>query len=111
MAEAYRKADVFVFPSWIEGYGLPPLEAMACGVPVVTTDCGGIRDFAEDGVNALITLPRKPRALAEAILRLLKDRPLVERLASNGLATSRKLTWDRFVEQVEQAFLRVLDSR
>lgn len=111
MADAYRKADVFVFPSWIEGYGLPPLEAMACGVPVVTSDCGGIQDFAEDGTNALIVPPRDPQALAEAILRLLRDRSLAEKLTSNGLATAKELTWDRYVENAEQAFLCVLDSR
>ena len=56
MAEFYRGCDIFVFTSFIEGFGLPPLEAMACGVPVLTTDCGGIREYANDK-NAMIVPP------------------------------------------------------
>ena len=56
MAEFYRGCDAFVFTSFLEGFGLPPLEAMACGIPVLTTDCGGIREYANEK-NAVIIPP------------------------------------------------------
>ena len=80
---ANRRANVFVYASWYEGFGLPPLEAMACGVPVVTTDCGGVLEYAIDGYNSLVTPIRDPTALAQAIQRLLSDRHLAAQLIQN----------------------------
>lgn len=108
IAEIYRSADLFVYPSWFEGFGLPPLEAMACGVPVVTTDCGGVREYAVDNVNALVVPAQDPSSMATAILRLLKDPSLAERIACSGLATAREFTWDKFAGKVEEAFQGML---
>lgn len=105
IAELYRRADLFVYPSWFEGFGLPPLEAMACGTPVVTTDCGGVRDFAVDGYNTLVVPPRDPDALAEAILRMLCQPELAATLARNGIATAANYTWGHFAARAEQAIL------
>ena len=59
LAELYSSADIFAFPSHIEGFGLPPLEAMACNTPVVTTDCLGVRDYVDNGKNAIMVPPEK----------------------------------------------------
>ncbi len=93
MAEFYRACDLFVFASRGEGFGLPPLEAMACGRAVVTTDCGGVREFARPNENCLMTQPADPPALAKAIERLVRDPCERERLVETGTLTAR--AWDR----------------
>jgi len=105
LAELYSSADIFGFSSHIEGYGLPPLEAMACGTPVVTTDCLGVRDFVINNENALMTPPKDPLAFSEAILKLLSDKDLYEKIKLNGLVTAEKSTWDGAVDIFESAFL------
>jgi glycosyltransferase involved in cell wall biosynthesis len=69
----YNRAALFVSPSHTEGWGLPAAEAMACGAAVVSTDNEGVRDYAINGVTALVTPIRNPEALAGAILELLND--------------------------------------
>lgn len=72
-----------------EAFGLVVVEAMACGTPVITADCGGVADIVEDGENGLIVPPGNPRQLAEAIIRLLSDTDLCRYLAENGRKTVR----------------------
>jgi len=103
LAKLYSSADVFIFTSYKEGFGLPPLEAMACGTPVVITDCGGIRDYAVDGYNALIVPPGDPKAVADATLKMLRDDKLRERLIEHGIETAKQWTWDKVVDKFEQA--------
>jgi glycosyltransferase involved in cell wall biosynthesis len=77
LVEHYGKADVFVFPSvWDEPSGNPPIEAMAAGVPVVSTRTGGTPEYVADGKTGLLVEPGNAGALAEAILRLLTDEDL-----------------------------------
>lgn len=97
----YRTCSVFAFPSWLEGFGLPPLEAMACGAPVVTTDCGGIRDFARHGENCLIVPARQPRHLCSAIRHLKQDEGLARRLANEGMITAQAFTMEEASEKLE----------
>jgi len=104
LAELYSSSDVFVFASHIEGYGLPPLEAMACGTPVVTTDCRGVRDYVLDGENALLVPPKDPEAIASSIVRMLKDDDLREKMVKNGFITAKRYTWDRAVDVFEKTF-------
>lgn len=108
MATLYSSADVFIYPSYAESFGLPPLEAMACGVPVVTTDCKGNRDYAINDINCLIVPPGDPTALARAILKVLTNDKLRERLIENGIATAKQFTWDKVVNRVEEAFKEAL---
>jgi len=87
LAKLYSGSDAFIFTSYKEGFGLPPLEAMASGTAVVTTDCGGIRDYAVDSYNSLITPPGDPMAIAEAVIKVLNDQRLRDKLIQGGLET------------------------
>jgi glycosyltransferase involved in cell wall biosynthesis len=89
----YSAADVFVLPSYVEGFGLPALEAMACGTPVVCSNAGALPEVAGDA--ALLVEPRDARGLAEAIGALLADRALRQDQIARGLARSRQFTWDQ----------------
>jgi glycosyltransferase involved in cell wall biosynthesis len=103
VARLYRLADVFVSSSWFEGFGLPPLEAMACGTPVVTTNSGGILDFCEHGRNAFITPPKNPRSLATGIVKVLKNRSLSNDLINQGLETAKQMNSDLFKQKIVKA--------
>ena len=99
----YRAADAFVFPSeWDEPFGLVPVEAMACGTPVVATGTGGSAEFLLDGVNCVLYPPGDPAALADAIGRLAADGALRRRLVAEGLRTAGELSVDRLADVLEE---------
>jgi glycosyltransferase involved in cell wall biosynthesis len=98
----YNSCSIFLAPSWHEGWSLPPAEAMACGCAVVSTDCGGILEYAEHEVNALLSPPEDPQALAQNILRLLGDDDLRMKLARAGYEQIQKFTWDKAVIKLEE---------
>ena len=98
----YNGSSIYLCPSWTEGFGLPPAEAMACGCAVVSTDNGGVRDYAEHGVTALLSPPKDPEALAANLLRLLEDDELRMRLAVAGHEHIQEFTWERSTDLLEQ---------
>ena len=98
----YNGSRIYLCPSWAEGFGLPPAEAMACGCAVAAADSGGIRDFAEHGVTALLSPPKDPEALAANILRLLEDDDLRIMLAKAGHERIQEFTWERSTNLLEQ---------
>lgn len=98
-----REASLFVSASWKEGFGLPPLEAMASGTPVVLTDSGGVRDYAQNEVNCLLVPPKSPEKLAEAVIRLLNDSRLAEKFSRAGLETVKTFSWEKATDRFEQA--------
>jgi len=93
--EIYNTHSIYVCASHAEGWGLPPAEAMASGCAVVSTDCGGVRDYAVDGETALLSPPRDRVALFDNICRLLDDDPLRLALAERGTNCVRAFTWER----------------
>jgi len=99
LGDLYRGCDLFVFPSRAEGFGLPPLEAMACGAPVVVADSRGIREYAVDGVNCLMVPPGDPAALAAAIERVGSDPELAEKLSRAGPETAARFRPEPVVER------------
>ena len=107
VARLLSTAHVVVDPSLFQGFGLVGLEAMASGAACVLTASGGVMEYAHDDENALVVPPGDDAALATAILRLVEDAPLRQRLAESGLATARRFTWRRSAETFI-AFLRAL---
>ncbi len=89
----YAGASVFVFPSLYEGFGMPVLEAMAGGAPVVTSNLSALPEVTGDA--ALLVDPRSPSELAKAIQRVLGDSELAERLREAGRRRARELTWEK----------------
>jgi glycosyltransferase involved in cell wall biosynthesis len=87
----YSLADVFAFPSFSEGFGIPPLEAMACGAPVITSNTSSLPEVAGDA--ALLVDPHDVKALGHAITRLLEDEQLREELRQKGYQRARQYTW------------------
>jgi len=105
MPSVYAENDVFVFPSLAEGMPLSLLEAMASGMPVVTTDTCGMSDLVEDGYNGLLVKPADADALARAVELLVGDGDLRVRLGVRGCETARRYTW----ELVGRKYLSVLE--
>lgn len=102
MPALYEEHDIFVFPSLVEGMPLTLLEAMASGMPVVTTfSSGGMADIVEDGFNGLLVSPANSQKLASAVHRLCESTELRCRLGHEAQNTMRRYTWDRVAEQLE----------
>jgi glycosyltransferase involved in cell wall biosynthesis len=89
----YNLADLFVFPSLYEGFGLPPLEAMACGAPVVCSNAASLPEVVGDA--AITVDPYDVDGLAAAMVRVLTDADLRRQLRERGLARARQFTWER----------------
>jgi len=89
----YTGADVLVYPSLYEGFGLPPLEAMACGTPVITSNCSSLPEVV--GNAGLMTDPTDVGALADAICSVLTDNQLAQTLSSRGLEQAGQFTWQK----------------
>ena len=95
MANAYRDADIALNPSLVDNMPNSVLEALASGVPVVSTHVGGVPYIVKDGETALLVPPKSPEAMAAAIVRLMDDAALAQRLIDNGLAEVQAYTWPR----------------
>jgi glycosyltransferase involved in cell wall biosynthesis len=102
LAIMYRLAGVFVFPSLYEGFGLPPLEAMASGTPVVTSNVSSLPEVAGDA--AVLVDPYDPDAIAAGIARVLTEETLRRELRSKGLARARQFSWETSIRRVRQIY-------
>ena len=103
-----KKALFFAFPSLVEGFGLPVLEAMASGCPVLTSDCSALREIAEDA--AVLVDPTDPEAIAAGMSRLIQDENLRRDLVGRGKARADAMTWERAAEGTIAVY-RALASR
>jgi glycosyltransferase involved in cell wall biosynthesis len=105
LAVMYRLAGVFVFPSLYEGFGLPPLEAMASGTPVVTSNVSSLPEVAGDA--ALLVDPYDPEAIGDAIYRVLTDEALRCGLRQKGITRARQFSWEASVGRVREIYGQV----
>jgi glycosyltransferase involved in cell wall biosynthesis len=101
----YAAHDIFVFPSLVEGMPLTLLEAMATGMPVVTTNTCGMADVVEDEVNGLLASPADAESLAAGIERLCGSSEFRKRLGLAGQETVRRYTWERVAGKMEKLFV------
>jgi len=103
LAALYSSCDIYLCPSWDEGLGMPPMEAMACGAALVTYDNGGCRDYARDEETALVARRRDVGDLASKLERLAVDPALRGRLAGAGAAfVTTAFEWGRAVRRMEE---------
>jgi glycosyltransferase involved in cell wall biosynthesis len=103
----YGLADVFVYPSLYEGFGIPPLEAMSCGTPVIVSDRSSLPEVLGDEwtgkVAGVMVDPYDVEAMASAMARVLMNRALHGKLRELGLERAREFSWERSAEVVKRA--------
>jgi glycosyltransferase involved in cell wall biosynthesis len=102
LVREYQNADVFVQPSWYEGFGLPVLEAFACGTPVVCSNKGSLPEVS--GGAALIVQPQDTIGLTEAMRRVLTDARLARDMRARGLRRAHKFTWETTARMTLEAY-------
>jgi len=112
MPALLRSADVLVTVPWYEPFGITPLEAMACGTPVVAAAAGGLTDTIDDGVTGLLVPPRRPDALAATLARVLGDPLLLESLGLAAVDRARsRYGWHRVAAETSRSYARVASRR
>jgi glycosyltransferase involved in cell wall biosynthesis len=110
--DLYRAADVFVSPTYAEGFSNTILEAMAAGLAVVSTHSVGVSDCLRDGENGLLVQPGDVPALADALARVIEDAPLRRRLAEDGLAECRRVySWRAVGRQIMDVYAGIAQAR
>lgn len=105
LAALYSAADLFVFPSLYEGFGLPPLEAMACATPVVASNRASVPEIAGDA--ALLVDPENASAIANAVKQVLDDSSLRKRLVAAGLERAPLFSWEKAAQTTESLYTAV----
>ena len=101
----YNLASVFVFPSINEGYGLPIIEAMACGVPVIAGDRGAMKEVAGDA--AVLVDPNDPEEISDAMARLLTDEAARDDFSSRGITRAAQFSWRKTAERTAEVYAMV----
>jgi len=108
LATLYSGATAFVYPALYEGFGLPPLEAMSCGCPVITSNCSSLPEVV--GAAGLQVDPYDVPALTAAMERLMTDHALADELRHQGLERASGFTWQRCIEQTALAYEQALTT-
>lgn len=108
LATLYRGALAFMFPSLYEGFGLPPLEAMACGTPVLASKAAAIPEVLGDA--GLLVDPCSVEEIAAHIRVMAEDSELRKELRAKGLVRAKKYTWDKTVQRIGEALELATDS-
>jgi glycosyltransferase involved in cell wall biosynthesis len=111
MPDLLRSADIVVCAPWYEPFGIVPLEAMACGIPVVAGAVGGLTDTIVDGVTGALVPPRQPAALASTVRKLLNEPALRQAYGSAAADRARaRYSWDRIAADIVAVYHRVVSN-
>jgi len=100
----YNRASIFIYPSLYEGFGLPPLEAMACGTPVIASNCSSLPEVVESA--GILINPKNEEELARSIKKILLSPRLAKKLSLYGLKQAKKFSWERAARKT----LKVLEK-
>ena len=106
LAVLYSQAMMFAYPSLYEGFGLPPLEAMQCGIPVITSDVSSLPEVVGDA--GLTVAPKDKDALSQSLYDLYRDASLRETLAAKGLARAAQFSWEKCAQDTVDAYKKAL---
>jgi len=107
----YAASDIFITTPWYEPFGITPLEAMACGTPVIGANVGGIKYSVEDGKTGFLVAPKDPVALAKKIERLLADPSLMASMKKNAVKRVHKFfTWKIVAESVSKLYENIIPA-
>ena len=101
-------SDLFVFPSLFEGFGLPTLEAMSCGTPVVTSNVSSMPEVSGDAAHYVN--PEDEASIAEGVMSVLQDREYQRELSRRGLARAKLFSWQRTARETIQIYEKVLNA-
>lgn len=104
----YTGADLFIFPTFSEGFGMPPLEAMACGTPVVASNITSVPEVVGDG--AVLMDPYSPGDMAEKIAKILSDKPFRSEMIEKGRVRAASFSWDIAAHKTVEAYQTVHNS-
>jgi D-inositol-3-phosphate glycosyltransferase len=108
----YAAADVFVTTPWYEPFGITPLEAMACGIPVIGSDVGGIKFSVQDDIAGYLISPRDPKTLAQRLATLWANPLKARAMGRAGLARARTMfTWERVASELAEVYRQVGGGR
>jgi glycosyltransferase involved in cell wall biosynthesis len=108
LAELYGTANVFVFPSLYEGFGLPPLEAMACGCPVVASRTSSLPEVCGDAARYID--PNDIESICDGISDVLSDQELAHDLSEKGLRQAKQFSWERCAHETLAVYNEVIDE-
>jgi glycosyltransferase involved in cell wall biosynthesis len=100
IANVYKSSDIFISTSWWEGFGLPPIEAMGCGCAVITSNSGGVNEYAIPNINCLMFTPKRVTELTQCLKSLIADEQLRLKLSLAGQETAKVFNWDRSTKQL-----------
>ena len=109
LVSLYSMADVFAFPSFFEGFGIPPLEAMACGTPVITSNVSSLPEVASNA--ALLVNPHNIDEIAQAITHLLEDEQLRMELQKKGYQRAQQYTWDKSAQKMLHVYEQLYNGK
>lgn len=111
LVDIYNRSSVFISPSWVEGFGLPAAESMACGCALATTDSGGTMEFAIHNKTALVSSPRIPEDLARNIIRLIEEKEIRVKIAYEGNRFINNFKWEDSVSKLEKTIQEKMPSK
>ena len=103
----YNAVDCLLFPSWYEGFGWPPLEAMACGTPVVSSNAASLPQIV--GSSALMAPPDDIEGLSNAVHQLLENEELKNHKIKQGLAHVNRFTWEHTAKEVANIYNKIIE--